>query len=249
MSRGRDSAPLPASAPRDLDRVAAARDGHADVREHVEERAQVVARRALERDLAAGDGGRDDERAGLDAVGHDVVRRRRAGGAGPRPRWCPGAVRSTSAPICCRKHDQVVDLRLLGGRADGRVAVGQRRRQDGVLGAHHGHLREVDLGAAQPAGRAREVVAVAVVDVGAQGAHRVDVQVDRPAADAVAAGVADDHPPEARQQRPEQDEAGAHLGRGLERHEEPVDVARGDLVGVRRGMVDDDAEVAQHARP
>ena len=94
-------------------------------------------------------------------------------------------------------------------------------------------------------GRAREVVAVAVLDVGAQGAHRVDVEVDRPPADPIAAGVADDDPPEARQERPEQDEAGAHLGRRLERHEEPVHVARGDLVDVRRGMVDDDAQVAQ----
>ena len=112
-----------------------------------------------------------------------------------------GAVRSTSAPISWRKRDEVVDLRLLGGRPDGRVAVGQRRREDRVLGAHHGHVREVDVGAAQPAGRPGEVVAVAVLDVGAQGAHRVDVQVDRPPADAVAAGVADDDAAEARQQR------------------------------------------------
>ena len=74
-----------------------------------------------------------------------------------------------------------------------------------------------DLGAAQPAGRRREVVAVAVLDRGAERAHRVDVQVDRPAADPVAARVADDHPAEAGQERAEQDEAGAHLGRGLER--------------------------------
>ena len=103
--------------------------------------------------------------------------------------------------------------------------------------------------AAQPARRAREVVAVAVLDVGAQGAHRVDVQVDRPPSDPVAAGVADDHPAEARQERPQQDEAGAHLGGGLEGHEQPVDVARRDLVGVGRGMVDDDAEVARASRP
>ena len=99
-------------------------------------------------------------------------------------------------------------------------------------------------------GRGREVVAVAVLDRGAEGAHRVDVQVDRPAADPVAARVADDDPPEARQERPEQHEAGAHLGRRLERHEQPLDVARGDLVDVvRLGMVDDDARGRGASRP
>ena len=98
-------------------------------------------------------------------------------------------------------------------------------------------------------GERGEVVAVAVLDVGAQGAHRIDVQVDRPTADPVAARVADDDPAEAGQQRPEQDEAGAHLGRRLERHEQPVDVARRDLVGVGCRVVHDDAQVAQRLRP
>ena len=75
----------------------------------------------------------------------------------------------------------------------------------------------------------------------------MSVPRSRPAADAVAAGVAHDHPPEARQERPQQDEAGAHLGRGLERHEKPLHIARGDLVGVRRGVVDDHSQVSQHA--
>ena len=57
----------------DLDRGRRRRTGHAGPLEHVEERAHVVARRALERDLAAGDRGRHEERAGLDPVGHDVV--------------------------------------------------------------------------------------------------------------------------------------------------------------------------------
>ena len=135
-----------------------------------------------------------------------------------------------------------------GSTAAGRIvvcpsaSVAARMR---VLRAHDRDVRELDRAAAQTAGRLREVVAVAVVDRRPQGAHRVDVEVHRPAADAVAAGVADDDPPEARQERPEQDEAGAHLRGRLERHEQPVDVARRDLVRVGRGMVDDDAEVAQ----
>jgi hypothetical protein len=57
--------------------------------------------------------------------------------------------------------------------------------------------------------------------------------------------VADDHPAEPAQKRPEEHEAGPHLGRRLERDEEPLDVARRDLVDVRVGVVDDDAEVAE----
>ena len=89
-----------------------------------------------------------------------------------------------------QQQDQVVDLRLARGGLDDRPALGQRRGEDGVLGAHHGHLRKADLRATQPAGRAREVVAVAVLDVRAHGAHRIDVQVDRAANDPVAARVA-----------------------------------------------------------
>ena len=81
-------------------------------------------------------------------------------------------------------------------------------------------------------GRGREVVAVAVLDLGAERPHRVDVQVDRPPPDAVAARVADDHPTEPSKQRAEQHERGTHLGSRLEGHELPLDVARGDLVHV-----------------
>ena len=102
-----------------------------------------------------------------------------------------------------------------------------------------------DLRAAQPAGRPGEVVAVPILDLSTQRAHRVDVEVHRPPADPVAAGVADDDPAEAGEERPEEDEAGPHLGRRLEGHEQPLDVARGDLVDVRARVVDDDAEVAQ----
>jgi hypothetical protein len=71
------------------------------------------------------------------------------------------------------------------------------------------------------------------------------VQVDRPAADAVAAWVADDDPAEAGQERAKEHEAGPHPGGRLERHEQPVDVAGGDLVDVRSRVVDDDPELGQ----
>ena len=57
----------------DLDGVRAA--GHVDAgpADDLEERAEVLARRAVERDPATGHGRGDDERAGLDPVGHDPV--------------------------------------------------------------------------------------------------------------------------------------------------------------------------------
>jgi hypothetical protein len=100
------------------------------------------------------------------------------------------------------EDDQVVDLGLPGGRPDDRVALGERRREHRVLGAHDRHEREPDLGAAEAARRGREVVAVAVGDVGAERAHCLDVKIHRPPPDPVAAGVADDHPAEPAQERP-----------------------------------------------
>ena len=92
-----------------------------------------------------------------------------------------------------QERDQVVDLGLLGRGPDDRVALCQGRGEHRVLGAHHGDLGERDLAATEPARSLREVVAIAVLDLGAQRPHRVDVQVDRAPADPVAARVADDH--------------------------------------------------------
>ena len=166
-------------------------------------------------------------RSGMTAC--SAPRRRR----GPRPRWCPAPSARPRRPSPARN---AMRSSTSGSWAAGRIVVVPSARVAARIAFSVPMTRderEGHLAAAQPAGRAREVVAVAVVDVGAQGAHRLDVQVDRPPADPVAAGVADDDPPEARQQRAQQDEAGAHLGRRLERHEQPVHVARGDLVDVR----------------
>ena len=137
---------------------------------------------------------------------------------------------------------------ISGSWAAGRMTVspiGQGRGEHRVLRAHDRHEREPDLRAAEPSRCGREEVAVAVVDLGAQRAHGVDVQIDRSPPDPIAAGVADDDPAEPGEEWPEQYEAGPHLGRGLERHEQPFDVTRRDLVGVRRRVVDDDTEIAQ----
>ena len=204
----------------------------------------MVAGRLFEGDTTAGDRARDHERTCFDAVGQDAM----VGASQPLAALDLDRVRV--GPLDLRSHlleeaEQVVDLRLLGRRANDRVAVGERGGEHCVLGAHDGHDREAQLCAAEPARRTGEVVAVAVLDLRAEGAHRVDVQVHRAPPDAVAPRVADDHPAEPRQERAEEHEAGAHLGRRLEGHEEPLNVARRDLVDVLLGVVDHHADVAQ----
>ena len=71
------------------------------------------------------------------------------------------------------------------------------------------------------------------------------MEVDRAPPNAIAAGVADDDAAEPGEERPQEHEAGAHLGCRLEWHEQPLDVAGGDLVVVFAGVVDHDADVAE----
>ena len=166
--------------------------------------------------LPPGDRTGHDERAGLDPVGDDPV----FGAAQPLLALDLDGV--GVRPLDLGAHllearDEVVDLGLLGRRPQDRVAVGEGGREHRVLGAHDRHEREADLRAAQPSRRRREVVAVAVLDLGAERPHRLDVEVDRSPPDPVAARVADDDPAATCQERAEQHERGAHLGRGLER--------------------------------
>ena len=97
----------------------------------------------------------------------------------------------------------------------------------------------------QSARRLGEVIAVAILDGGAERLHGMDVQVYRTTTDAVATGVADDDLADARQQGTQQDEAGTHASGGLERHEVPVDVAGTDFVGVGLRVVYNHTEIAQ----
>ena len=153
-------------------------------------------------------------------------------------------------PLDPRAHgaqhgDEVVRLRLLGGVLDDRLAIGQDRGEQRVLGAHDRHVRELDPRAVQAAlGCGGEVVAVLVLDLRAHGGHGLHVEVHRPPPDAVAAGVRDDHPPEAGQQRAEEDERCAHLHGRLERDEEPLRVAGAELKGVGVRVADVESDVA-----
>ena len=123
---------------------------------------------AAQGDLATGDGGRDREGAGLDAVGDDVV----GGASQAAPTLDLDDVGRGALDLgahLLQEVDEVVDLGLAGSRPDGGVAVGQGGREHGVLGAHHGDMREDHVATAQATGGLREVVAVAVVDASRPG--------------------------------------------------------------------------------
>ena len=108
-------------------------------------------------------------------------------------------------PLDVRAHraqhrDQVVGLRLAGGILDHGGALRENRGEQGVFGAHHRDVRELDDGPPKASLRCvGEVVAVLVLHLGAHGGHGLDVQVDRPPPDPVTAGIADDHAPESAQ--------------------------------------------------
>src|SRR5215210_3239149 len=102
-------------------------------------------------------------------------------------------------------------------------------------GGHHNVLRgadarilEVDLGRAQPVGHARLYKAVVEFDFGTERPQAVDVEVELPQTQVTPARRRDLGLPEARCERPEDDEAGTHLAHQLV----------GGRVGVHRGGVD-----------
>ena len=150
-----------------------------------------------------------------------------------RPRCAPGRSgsrrrRARSTPWMCRTFEPIPSISapsetrkrqrswMCGSQAawpSDRLALGEHRGHDRVLGPHHGRLVEVHARAAQPVGA--ELVDAVDVDVGAERGERVDVRVEAAAADHVAARRRHGHPAEAREQRPGEQERGADLAREL----------------------------------
>src|SRR5581483_349956 len=128
-------------------------------------------------------------------------------------------------------RDQVDDLRLGGRVTQFGHAFGQHRGQQHLLGGSDARVRKRYLRAAQPL-RGLDVQAVGpLLDHGAERAQGVEVEVDRPVADAAAAEVRDEGVAVAVQQRAAQQDRDAALP-GV----------RGDLGvirGVHRGGVED----------
>ena len=116
---------------------------------------EVLEPRADELDLAAGDAARHEQRAGFDAVGHDLAvgRRRARRRLRSRSSTCP-------APIDLRAHaveerGEVGDLGLARRVLDDGRALGEHRRAHQVLGRADARELEHDARAGEPVARAR----------------------------------------------------------------------------------------------
>ena len=144
-----------------------------------------------------------------------------------------------------KECDEVVDFRLLRrGRDDG-GALRQYGGEDRVLGAHHGDLREGDRCPLEATVALRKVVAVAVINLGAEGAHSVNMKVHRATANAIAAWVANDHATEPGKEWTKEHEAGAHLCCRFKWNEEPFGVRRLQAHRFGGWSLNGDADVAE----
>jgi hypothetical protein len=196
-------------------------DRGAGLAQLVDRRLEVVGAGAAQQHLAARRGDGAEEGAGLDPVGDravgDAVQLAHA--LDPDP--------ARAVALDARAHGdqhlgQVGDLRLLGGVLEHRLALGQGRRHQQVLGAGDGDHVGRDPRTLQPRG-AGDDVAVLDRDVGAERLQALDVLVDRPGADGAAARQRHPRLAEAGDQRPEHQDRGAHrlhqvVGRLLARH-------------------------------
>ena len=93
---------------------------------------------------------------------------------------------SMRAPMRAREVREVLDVRLAGGVAQDRRALGRDRGHERVLGAGDARLVEEDVGAAQAAARGTRY-ASSSSNVGAELLEREEVRVDAAPADDVAA--------------------------------------------------------------
>ena len=157
---------------------------------------------------AAGHGGRNQEGAGLDAVGHH-----RIVGAVQLVDAVDGDDVTAGALDAGAHGDQAArEINHLGfarGVFQHGGAVGQGSGHHQVLGAGHGDHVHHDARALQPLA-AGVNVAVLDLDVGAHRLQAFDVNVDRARADGAATGQADACIAEARQRRAQHQDGGAH---------------------------------------
>jgi hypothetical protein len=179
-------------------------------------------------DLAPGDGGGEHVGAELDPVGDDLMRRavevgHALDGEGR------GALALDPRAHRAQAAGEVDDLGLARGVADLGRALRQRRGHERVLGRAHGDEGNSMTAPFSPPFAPGVDVALAQVERRAQRLERLEVQVHGPRADGAAAGQRDDRLPVARQQRPEDEDRGAHLA-----HDVVVGPLRGQVVGRQR---------------
>ena len=202
-------------------------DRRAGLAQLVDHRLEVLAARVAQHDVAAGRRDRAQERAGLDPVGDDAVR------DAVQPLDALDADPARAVALDARAHrdqhlGEVVDLGLLRRVLEDRLALGERRRHQQVLGAGDGDHVGRDARALQAPG-AGDDVAVLDDDLGAHRLQPLDVLVDRPRADRAAAGQRDARLAEAREQRAEDEDRRAHRLDELVRR-----LVRGHAVGAQR---------------
>ena len=140
--------------------------------------------------------------------------------------WCSAL---DLCPHRIQERDEIVHLWLLSRRLDARRPFCEDCGEHCILCPHHGDVREGDVCAAQPAAALRKVIAIAIVNLCAERAHCIYMEIDGASSNPIAARIADDDATESREEWAEQHEARAHLSRRLERNEEPLHVARSEI--------------------
>src|SRR6185437_3932157 len=190
-----------------------------------DEGAEVRRVAAIDVEVAAGDGGSDEEGAGLDAVRIDAVFCAVESGDTFDPDGA-GAGAFDLRAHGVEQSGEVGDLGFAGAVFEERFAVGEHGGHEEIFGAGDGDLVEDDVRAFE-AGipvlrRAGFEVTVLLGDGGAHGFEAPDVEVDGAVADGAAAGHGYAGHAGARDERAEHEGAGAH---GLD------DLVLGDGVG------------------
>ena len=112
-------------------------------------------------------------------------------------------------------RDEVHDLGLDGGVAQGRRAPRPHRREEHLLGRPDARVRQPHVGRVQPPGGGEPQAVAALLDLRPELAQHVEVVVDRPLSDAAAAEVGDERLAQPVQQRAAEehrDAGGARVG-------------------------------------
>ena len=158
----------------------------AGVFQDFQKRVEMPWPRAGQRQITAGDQGRDGEGPGFDAVGNDGMLRVTQGlHALDRNRVGPVAGDARAHGV--QAFGKVHDLRLARDIDEFRGSLRQRRRDQGVFGRADRDHREHHPRAGQARRGSRLDIAVGKFDHGAKRLHGADVQVDRPRADGASA--------------------------------------------------------------
>ncbi len=224
-------------------RIGAARDDGTGLAQFGEDRVERIGLCAGQRRRAARRRHRREKRPGLDAVGHDRVRR--AGQA--RHAFDRDAVRPRAVDVRPHRSQaarEVDDLRLARGVLEDRGAVGKGCRHHQVLGPRDRDHVEDETHAGEPL-RARTHIAVLEIDLGAHRHESLDVLVDGAQPDRAAARKRHPRLAAARDQRAERQDRRPHRLHELVGRERPVDGAGVELDGAGIAGVDADAHLRE----